>query len=540
MSYVEGLTEDLFELDADVVVVGSGAAATTAAVTAANEGSKVLILERAEQIGGTTALSGCGCWVPNNRYLRAEGLEDPKDPAMRYMASLAYPECYDPESPTLGLPDLEYRLIETTYDRGSEAIDYIVDCGATRFVVDMATPDYFANHPENRVPYGRKIHPPERQSASQSAAEAHLQRMLAFVESKGGLLRLNHRVVGLLRNEHGEVVGAEVHAGLRTILVRARKAIVFGSGGFLHNADKRRQYLMGPTYGGCATPTAQGDFVDIAIDAGAPLGLMGSAWWYQVALEQVAETSVVTRGLTMPFGDAMIQVNKHGVRVINEKAPYNERGPIHFVWDGAEYPNLVLFSIYDDRVLDIPDISARRLPVPRRDEKVKHVISGETFDELAEKISERLVEVRHLTGAATLDPNFLPNLKATIARFNEFARSGVDEDFGRGEEPVSSLWSPDLRDEAVNTMAPFDESGPYHCILLVAGALDTKGGPRINERAQVLDTSGAPISGLYGAGNCVASPTGRAYYGPGATIGSAMTFGYLAGLEASREATKPL
>ena len=537
---MQGLTEDLFELSADIVIVGSGAAATTAAMTAANEGQEVLILEAADAIGGTTALSGCGAWVPNNRYIRELGLEDPREPLLRFLASVAYPDQYDPSSPTLGLLPDAYELIATYYDRGSEAIDYIVDAGATTFFADVDTPDYHYFHPDNKVPQGRLLKPPERKIGHDGAADAHLGRMLKFVEDRGGSVRTNHRAVGLLRNEDDEVVGLEVRAGLRTILVRARKAVIFGTGGFLHNAEKRKEYLMGPTYGGCATPSAQGDFIDIGTEVGASLGLMSQAWWYQVALEQVMDSSVVTRGLTMPFGDAMIQVNKYGRRVMNEKLPYNERGPLHFLWDGTEYRNLVLFSIFDDEVLDIPDKTHRRLPVPQRGEDVHYLISGDTFDELVVGIEKHLEKVKHVTGGFTLGDSFLENLKHSVKRFNGFAENGVDEDFGRGEDPISMVWSQPHRDKAKKTMAPFTEQGPYHCILLVAGALDTKGGPKINTKAQVIDGRKNPIPGLYGAGNCVASPTGRSYWGPGATIGSAMIYGYIAGREAAQESVKKL
>src|SRR4029453_6492899 len=77
-------------------------------------------------------------------------------------------------------------------------------------------------------------------------------------------------------------------------------------------------------------------------------------------------------------------------------------------------------------------------------------------------------------------------------------------------------------------MTPLSQTGPYHCRLLVAGALDTKGGPRINERGQVLDYDDRPVEGLYGAGNCVSSPYGQSYPGAGSTLGAALTFGYLA------------
>jgi 3-oxosteroid 1-dehydrogenase len=534
------LTEDLFDLAADVVVVGSGAAGTAAAATAANEGAQVLVLERAAEIGGTTALAGCGAWVPNNSLMRAEGAIDPRGPALRFMTSLSYPHLYDPESPTLGLSAEAYQLLETYYDRGAEAIDYLIACGATQFYADIDVPDYFALHPENAAPYGRLLKPPERKLGREGAAEAHLTRMLDFVEGHGGTVRTGHRVKTLLRNDEGEVVGAEVHAGVRTVLVRARQAMIFATGGFLHDPELRREYLMGPTYGGCASANATGDFVRIGQEMGAQLGLMHHAWWYQIALEHAVANSQTAGGLFMPFGDSMIQVNRQGARVINEKAPYNERGPIHFVWNGHEYPNLVLFSIFDDGVLNNPETIGYRFPVPQKGEQVSHLISGDTIEELAANIAQRLSKYRAHTGGLQLGREFVGNLRATIERFNGFARTGVDEDFGRGEEPISRLWSGALRPDAKNTMHPFSESGPYHCILLVAGALDTKGGPRINAKAQVVDPYQQPIPGLYGAGNCVASPSGQAYWGPGATIGSAIIFGYIAGTQAAHESAKAL
>ena len=88
------------------------------------------------------------------------------------------------------------------------------------------------------------------------------------------------------------------------------------------------------------------------------------------------------------------------------------------------------------------------------------------------------------------------------------------------------------------TMAPISSTGPYHCILVCGGTLDTKGGPKINARAQVIDSQGRPIPGLYGAGNCIASPAGQAYWSGGGTIGPAITFGYLAGLHAAQDTVK--
>jgi 3-oxosteroid 1-dehydrogenase len=280
--------------------------------------------------------------------------------------------------------------------------------------------------------------------------------------------------------------------------------------------------------------------VRIGIEAGAQLGNMTEGWWYQIALEHVVQSGQTAGGFFMPFGDSMIEVNRHGRRVVNEKAAYNERGAVHFAWDGREYSNLVLFYIYDEGVHNNTDPIGFRYPVPQPDEDVNYVIKGETLEELAANIDERLAQFAEHTAGLVLDDEFLPNLKETIERFNGFARTGIDKDFGRGDSAISKFWGGQLQAGAKNTMFPISDTGPYYCILAVAGALDTCGGPKINTKAQVLSTRNEPIPGLYGAGNCIASPAGQAYWGPGATIGPALTFGYIAGLNAAKESEKLL
>src|SRR5206468_765025 len=119
----------------------------------------------------------------------------------------------------------------------------------------------------------------------------------------------------VIRNDAGEVVGLEARVGRRTVLVRARRAVVFASGGFLHDLDLRRQFLRGPVFGGCASDSSTGDFLRIGIELGAQLGNMSHAWWNQVVLEVALRTPSTIRDVWMPFGDSMIQVNRYGRRV---------------------------------------------------------------------------------------------------------------------------------------------------------------------------------------------------------------------------------
>jgi 3-oxosteroid 1-dehydrogenase len=265
---------------------------------------------------------------------------------------------------------------------------------------------------------------------------------------------------------------------------------------------------------------------------------MMEAWWDQTVLEIAMRTHETADDVWFPFGDSMVQVNKYGVRVMDEKQTYNDRGPVHFSWDAGrrEYPNLLLFQIYDDNVAQNPATGPFRGLVPPPGMKVDYVLSADTLEGLAEAIDARLAEIVDRTGDVRLAPSFAATLKDTIARFNDFAREGVDRDFGRGEKPIQIAWQGEPRPGLRNPcLAPFSDTGPYHCMILAAGALDTKGGPQIDAQARVLGLDGFPIPGLYGAGNCVSSPAGAGYWGGGGTIGPALTFGVLAGRNAARE-----
>jgi hypothetical protein len=119
-----------WDQEADVVVVGTGAAALSAAATAQSLGNQVIVLEKANVVGGTTAKSGGVYWVPNNSFMAAEGIEDPKADAIAYMARLAFPDLFDESSPTFGMPEHEYGLIVAFYDNGPTAIDLMGEIGA--------------------------------------------------------------------------------------------------------------------------------------------------------------------------------------------------------------------------------------------------------------------------------------------------------------------------------------------------------------------------------------------------------------------------
>ena len=169
-----------------------------------------------------------------------------------------------------------------------------------------------------------------------------------------------------------------------------------------------------------------------------------------------------------------------------------------------------------------------------------YVLQANTLDELAVAIDRRLERIANRTGNFRLDPSFAGNLKDTVARFNEFAATGKDLDFHRGEVPIEFAFHGDARGNTSPnaTMKPLAPAGPYYAVLIGAGTLDTKGGPKINTRAEIVDTDERPIPGLYGAGNCIASPAGQAYWAAGATLGCALVFGAIAGQQAAAAAVK--
>ncbi len=546
------MVDDLFDFEADVLVVGAGGAGLSAAVTAAALGASVIVFEGSEHIGGTTGASAGTAWIPNNMSLRDQGKEDPREDALRYMCRLSHPQYYYADHPTFGLPCDAYELIEAFYDSGSEAIDFLAEAGALHLVADvrdpgpdcviemlggprlLGFPDYGAELDENKLPNGRHVAPApgERGMVSQlkSGAARHDVEIMR-----------EHVAATLLRNEEGEVAGLELRHKHLTVLARAHKAVVFASGGYAHNPELVQRYLPGRVYGTCATLGARGDFVRIGLEAGAQLGNMKNAWWKQVPVE-AGLRSPTPPGVWVTWGDSMIQVNKYGHRVVNEKLSYHDRSQVHAHYDPCkrEYPNQVLFLIYDDAVASSNSMEGIRYPLQEPGEAApSYVITGETWDDLVAKIDARLAGIGAAIAGARLDESFSANLAATIERFNGFARTGKDLDFNRGDAPLARAWNGPNREGSPNpTLAEFAEEGPYHCIIVGAGVLDTNGGPVINPRAQVMSASGSPIPGLYGAGNCIASPAGEAYWGPGATIGLGITFGYLAGLHAAAESEK--
>jgi 3-oxosteroid 1-dehydrogenase len=535
-----GSSEAGTDAEADIVVVGGGGGGLPAALVARWLGDEVVLLEKAPELGGTARKAAFWYWVPNNEPMREMGIVDDEHGCLRYMARLSRPQLYDPDHPTFGVPAWEFELYKGIYESASAATEMLAARGALVYRHCADVPDYWSELEEDNAPHGRVLVPSDARESMSDGGQVAIRTMTAAAGRDGVDVRTSHRVQRLV-TAGGAVIGVEATTPDGTSRrFRARKAVIFATGGFTHDPELRQNFLAVPAYGGCAAVTNEGDFVRIATPVGAQLRNMQYAWSCPVPLEKAVRGDPDLSGMFSVAGDSTIFVNKHGHRVCNEKLPYNELAQVFFQWDGdrAEYPNLVLVQVWDQRsqTYSASDEYGRLIAPPGTDDR--HVIVGDTFEELATAVDGRLAGYEGVTGGLRLADDFVDNLRASVARFNRFAAAGRDEDFGRGERAISFVFNGDVKDEprrSNDTMWPISDTGPYYAALVTGGTLDTKGGPKTNGNGQVLDDGDHPIPGLYGVGNCVASPSAQAYWAGGATLGPILAMAYRAAHAAHAE-----
>jgi len=537
-----------FDVETDVVVVGGGCAGLASSLFASWLGNDVILLEKAPELGGTTIKSAFIYWVPNNGFLQEQGLEDREEDFLRYVARISRPEKYDPDHPTLGQSELEYSLYKGIYESAWPAAKLLHDRGAlpTRHAPHWT--DYWANLEEDKVANARHLTPDGVNEDETDGGQIAIRGMTKAANEAGVDIRTGHRVQRLIATDDNEVVGVvATTVDGETLRVGARKAVLFGTGGFTHDKELRDNFLAVPAIGGCAARSNEGDFVRIGSAVGAELGNMQYAWRCAVNVQWVAEKDPHMSGTFAVAGDSMILVNYKGERGFNEKLPYNELIQRMYDWDplNCEFPNKVMVQIWDQYSQDNSAKEFYGNSIVPDDSDQSHIIRGETLEELVTNVRERLERFRETTGPVDLVDDFLPRLEQTIARWNEMADNGVDEDFHRGEREVElTVFGGPLSEEAQARKNPvmraFDAQGPYYASLLSGGTLDTKGGPRINASAQVVDHAGQPIRGLYGVGNCVASAAARAYWAGGGTLGPMIAIAYRAAQAINEEPSRDI
>ena len=464
-----------------------------------------------------------------------EAWRNSREQALHYMARLAYPERYNPQDDCLGMPRDTFRLMEVFHDKAAEIAQTMRRSGAWHQKLAMSRTgkiacDYFAHLPENGSIIGRMVETDPGDGRRGYGGDMVFQ-LRSYLQERNARIQTSSRVTKILKTG-SRVTGVAVQDGQGNQAVfTARKGVVFGTGGFAMDKDKCTEFLRGPVIGTSAVPQNEGDLIPMAIEVGAKFGSMNEAWLMQVLLEEALWSRATADPVFILSGDSMVTVNKYGRRMYDEKFVFNERAKSHYDWDAVrgEYPNFYQFVIYDQRAADIQGQT-----IPPNVPNSPYVIEGATLEELRNAIAQKLDSLGDQIGPFGLDDAFLTNLQDTISRFNRYAEQGADPEFHRGEAPIDEHYNPPHPTNHYKNrfMYPISDTGPYYCVLIGPGAVDTKGGPAINENAQVIDTRGEPIPGLYAAGNCAASPSGQAFWSAGATLSLAMTFGYIAGRHA--------
>jgi 3-oxosteroid 1-dehydrogenase len=477
-----------FDAEYDIVVAGGGGAGLPVALFSRWLGNKVIVLEKAGTLGGTSFKAAYWYWVPNNAAMQKAGIPDSKEHFLRYVARLSQPQYYDANNPHYGLSDWEYSMCEAIYDSAGVGTELLAEKGALPYRHVAPVPDYFAEM-ETIGATGRVLFPKDGAASMSDGGQVATRTLSTACRRDGVTIRTGHRVQKVIRNETGEVIGVEAKNDDGVIRIKARKAVIFATGGFTHDPELRRNFLSIPVYGGCAAMTNEGDFVRISSTLGVQLRNMNYAWMCPVSFEKAIAKDPSMIGCFSVAGDSMIFVDKRGKRVVNEKLHYNELAQKFFEWDGAnaEFPNLILTSIWDQRAQEnsASHEYGRLIVPPGLDDR--HVIKGATLEELAANIDARMQKYAGQNGGMRIAPDFVANLKATVKRFNEFAKTGKDLDFHRGERGVDLLFNGNVKDEPGRknpTMWPLSDKGPYYAAFVTGGTLDTKGGPRPILRAR--------------------------------------------------------
>ncbi len=536
--------------DYDVIVLGTGGAGLTAAIKAHDEGAKVGVFEKADKVGGTTAWSGGMIWIPNNHHMAELGIDDSADDAHAYLMSLSH-----------GLinPDLARAYVDT----GPEMVQWMEENTPAKFVIVEGFPDYHPEHPFGKPGGGRSLECPlfsfdelgdwrdrvtvgydygkapitmaesplgsavpqvvpeeERERRARhderGSGQALAGRLLKGCLDRGIEPVTNARAVDLIV-EDDRVTGVRIDGDDGSYIANAKGGVILATGGFEWNDEMVRTFLRGPMTSPVSVPTNTGDALKMAMKIGVSLGNMREAWWMPAV--KVPGDRGDGREHQHLFAaerarPRSIMVNKHGRRFTNEAANYNAFGAAFHEQDVAkfEYVNLPCWFVFDQQHLDTYGF-----------------INSEPGEPAVEWVT-KAPDLADLAQTLGIDADALQN---TIEQWNGHCANGKDPDFLRGASAHDTWWGdPSRKGTPQATLGPID-TGPFYAVEVTSGALGTKGGPRTDSEARVLNLDGEPIPGLYAAGNVMASAMGMTYGGAGGTIGPGMVFGYLAGRHAA-------
>lgn len=551
------MSVDHWDYDTGLVVVGSGAAGMTAAVTGATEGLKVLVLEKTGFYGGTTALSAGVVWAPNNSLMKQAGIADTPEDALAYLKHNIGNRVAEPK-------------LQAYVEYSPQMVDFMLANSSLEFSIVDGFPDYRPETPgssmggraiEPKVFSGRKLGDMFGQLRGASAvvpgglvcSVMELRKLAMIRANPLGLLKVwklfprnlwnrlaNRRHISVggalaarlrlslhekgvplwldtaideLIIKDGAVIGVRATRTVKgqdaSITIRANKGVVIAAGGFERNPAMRKQFF-GPEATSDWTSGSEGNTgggINAGVAAGAATELMDDLWWMPSSLPPDAEPSIIVFERGLPH---MMIVNSKGLRFANEAMPYNELGRVIYE-DGYPPAHMVFDQTYRSRY------ALGTMPPG---------ITPESY--IAQGYIKRADTLEDLAKQVDIDP---VRLAQTVARFNAIAVAGKDEDFGKGESAFDR-YSGDPSNKPNPCLGPIAKP-PFYAMKVVPGDLGTKGGLLMNEHAQVQREDGSAIQGLYAAGNSSASVMGNFYPGAGGTIGPAMTFGFLAALHAA-------
>jgi len=482
----------------DVVVVGSGGGAMVGAYTAAALGLRTVVLEKTPVLGGTTAYSGGCMFLPGNAVTLASGREDTTERARTYLEAV------------MGPGDARR---EAFLDSAPQVVDFLLKDPAIQLVCDPI-PEYYdapgrlpgggqlcaamlptADVPADLLPLVRRAIGDDRTDNDDPRDEiwggrSLIARLLIAFTAAGGEVRTGTAVDRLVV-EDGRVVG--VAAGPSTF--RARLGVLLGSGGFERNQELRDRYGVPGRAAWSMAPrgTNTGEPILAAMEIGAAVDNMGEGWFCP-ALHEPDDGAGFFMGLR-----GGIFVDGSGRRFANESLPYDRMG--------REMARLSpeAWYVFDSKERGRPP-GIRCAPGTRRD---AFLASGDWVE---------AASVHELASSIGVPADALAE---SVARWNAFAESGVDEDFHRGEDEFDRYFA------FGPCITPIDQ-GPFVAARMVVGDLGTKGGLLTDADANVLRPDGSAIAGLYATGNTMASMAGRFYPAPGTPIGTAVVFAHRA------------
>lgn len=537
-----------------VVVVGSGSAALTAALAAREAGLEPLVLESTRLLGGSSAMSGGGMWLPNNPLMVQAGVPDTPADARLYMDTVIG------DVGPASSPERRAAFLR----EGPRLVEWLTGLGFN-FSYTPGYADYYPELPGGSV-LGRSVEadffdlnrlgpwkdrlnilmPIPLHTLDAAKVSLAFRTLPAFAHTANiiGVRALGSAILGKkLAGLGGALIGQLLHLALqRSIEVWAEspmvelmesngavtgviveragqrqaipaRAVILAAGGFARNDAMRQKYHPHPitTDWTVATEWDRGDAITAGMALGAATALMDDAWWGPVFLDDHGKAQFMLWERSAPYG---IIVDSTGRRFMNESASYVDCG--HWQYQRhAQVPAIPAYLIADARHRKFY-LFGMMLPgmTPKAFYESGAMVKADTLPELAR--------------ACGIDAD---NLVATISQFNTYAANGKDPDFKRGDSAYDRVYS-DPRVKPNPNLGEITQP-PFFAVRVYPGDLGTKGGLLTDEHARVLRDDGSPIAGLYAAGNTSASVMGRTYPGPGSTLGPAMVFGMLAGRHAA-------